>query len=76
SQVPFQVRGERRYFLACKWLIDAANTRRGKSMSEKLSLEILEASNGEGTAVRIRRWLFCFNGKHECRHLFSESEQK
>ena len=53
-QVPFQVRGERRYFLACKWLIDAANARRGKSMAEKLSLEILEASNGEGTAVRKR----------------------
>ncbi len=53
-QVPFQVRGERRYFLACNWIIDAANDRRGRSMAEKLAAEILDASNGEGTAAKKR----------------------
>jgi small subunit ribosomal protein S7 len=53
-QVPFQVRGERRYFLACNWLIKAASDRRGKSMAEKLAAEILDASNGEGAAVKKR----------------------
>jgi small subunit ribosomal protein S7 len=53
-QVPFQVRGERRYFLACNWLIKAAKDRRGRSMAEKLSVEILDASNGEGAAVKKR----------------------
>jgi small subunit ribosomal protein S7 len=53
-QVPFQVRGERRYFLGCRWMIEAANARKGKSMSEKLAQEILDASNGEGVAVRKR----------------------
>jgi len=53
-QVPFQVRGERRYFLACNWLIGAAHDRKGRAMAEKLSTEILDASNGEGTAVKKR----------------------
>ncbi len=53
-QVPFQVRGERRYFLACNWLIKAAHDRRGRSMAEKLAAEILDASNGEGSAIKKR----------------------
>lgn len=53
-QVPFQVRGERRYFLGCNWIIKAANDRKGRAMAEKLAIEILDASNGEGTAVKKR----------------------
>ena len=53
-QVPFQVRGERRYFLGCNWIIGAANDRKGRSTAEKLATEILDASNGEGTAVKKR----------------------
>lgn len=53
-QVPFQVRGERRYFLGCNWIIKAANDRKGRAMAEKLATEILDASNGEGTAVKKR----------------------
>lgn len=53
-QVPFQVRGERRYFLACNWLIVAAQERKGRSMAIKLAAEILDASNGEGNAAKKR----------------------
>lgn len=53
-QVPFQVRGERRYFLACNWIINAANDRKGRGTAEKLAAEILDASNGEGTAAKKR----------------------
>ena len=53
-QVPFQVRGERRFYLGCQWIIKAAKDRKGRSMAEKLSAEILDASNGEGAAVRKR----------------------
>jgi small subunit ribosomal protein S7 len=53
-QVPFQVRGERRFNLACRWMIEAANVRKGKPMAEKLSAEILDAAKGEGTAVKKR----------------------
>jgi len=53
-QVPFQVRGERRYFLGCNWMITAARERKGHSMAEKLAFEILDASNGEGNAAKKR----------------------
>ncbi|HNV12743.1 MAG TPA: 30S ribosomal protein S7 [bacterium] len=53
-QVPFQVRGERRFYLGCNWIITAAKERKGRSMAEKLAGEILDASNGEGAAVRKR----------------------
>ncbi|MBU4217286.1 30S ribosomal protein S7 [Candidatus Parcubacteria bacterium] len=53
-QVPFQVRGERRFSLGCNWLIEAAKDRKGKPMNVKLADEILAASAGEGAAVRKR----------------------
>lgn len=53
-QVPFQVRGDRRFALACRWLIEAAKARKGKPMSERLATEIMDASNGEGAAVKKR----------------------
>lgn len=53
-QIPYQVRGERRFTLGCRWLIEASQDRKGRSMSEKLAEEILAATNGEGNAVRKR----------------------
>jgi len=53
-QVPVQVRGERRFYLGCHWMINAAHDRRGNSMEEKLAAEILDASNGEGAAIKKR----------------------
>lgn len=56
-QVPMPVRGSRKDSLAIRWLIAAA---RGRSNSEyhtfadKLSAELLEASQGEGGAVKKR----------------------
>ena len=51
-QVPFQVRGERRFNLGCRWLIEASKERKGKPMYYKLAQEILAAAEGEGAAVR------------------------
>ncbi len=53
-QIPYQVRGERRFALACRWLLEAASAKKGKPMSKKLAEEILEASEGEGTAMKKR----------------------
>jgi small subunit ribosomal protein S7 len=53
-QVPFQVRGERRFALGCRWLINAAKARKGKAMQNKLAAEITDAVNGEGAAVKKR----------------------
>lgn len=53
-QVPYQVRGERRFALGSRWLIEAANGRKGKPMSIRLADEIMAAAEGEGAAVRKR----------------------
>ncbi|MDA3839845.1 MAG: 30S ribosomal protein S7 [Patescibacteria group bacterium] len=53
-QVPFQVRGERRFTLGCRWIIEASKAKKGKSMAENLADEIVLASKGEGAAVRKR----------------------
>ncbi len=51
-QVPYQDRGERRFNLGCRWLIEASKERKGKPMYYKLAQEILAAAEGEGAAVR------------------------
>lgn len=51
-QVPMEVRPERRQSLAIRWLITYAQERKGKSMHEKLSDEIIDAYNGTGGAIR------------------------
>ncbi len=53
-QIPYQVRGRRRFTLGCRWIIEAAKARKGRSMAEKLAAEILDAMNGEGAAVKKR----------------------
>ena len=53
-QIPMPVRGERRLALAFRWIIEAANTRKGQPMAEKLGAEIVMASQNEGDAVRKR----------------------
>ena len=51
-QVPIEIRGDRRYSLAVRWLVQAAQSRAGKTMIERLAAEIVEAANSEGVAVR------------------------
>ncbi|MBP7133885.1 30S ribosomal protein S7 [Patescibacteria group bacterium] len=51
-QVPLQVRAERRNQLALRWLITAARSKKGKPMHEKLALELMDAAQNQGEAVR------------------------
>ncbi len=51
-QVPVEVKDNRREALAMRWIIQAARSRSGKSMSQKLSAELLDAYNGTGTAFK------------------------
>ena len=53
-QVPVDVRVERRQALAIRWLITAARARNEKTMVDKLSAELLDASNNRGNAVKKR----------------------
>jgi small subunit ribosomal protein S7 len=56
-QVPTEVRPERRLALAMRWIITGARSRKGRPMAEKLAQELLEASRGQGSAVRRREEL-------------------
>lgn len=53
-QVPREVRPERRFALAMRWIIDAAKSKKGRPMHEKLADELLAASNNEGEAIKKR----------------------
>lgn len=53
-QVAVEVKPERRETLAMRWLRDAARARSEHSMAEKLSAEIVAASNKEGGAMKKR----------------------
>ena len=53
-QVPVEVRTVRRQALGIRWLISAARDRNEKTMTERLSAELLDASNNRGNAVKKR----------------------
>ncbi len=51
-QVPTEVRAERRIALSMRWIIAAARATTGRPMADRLANELLEASRGQGTAVK------------------------
>jgi small subunit ribosomal protein S7 len=51
-QVPVEVPPGRRMSLAMRWLLTAARNRGGRSMSEKLAAELMDAVNNQGAAVK------------------------
>ena len=53
-QVPVEVRPERAQALAIRWLITAARGRSEKTMSGRLSGELMDASQNRGNAVKKR----------------------
>ncbi len=53
-QVPTEVKPLRSTTLAMRWLIGAAQSRKGRPMAEKLAEEIILGSKKEGTAFKKR----------------------
>ena len=53
-QIPIEVRSERRQALAIRWIVDLARQRSEDTMIERLSGELLDASNNRGAAVKKR----------------------
>ncbi len=53
-QVPVEVRPERRNALAMRWLVEHSRNRGEKSMALRLAGEIIDASQGRGSAVKKR----------------------
>jgi len=53
-QVPVEVRPRRATTLAIRWIVGYSRQRREKTMAERLSAELLDASNGIGAAIKRR----------------------
>jgi len=53
-QVPVEVRPSRRTALAMRWLVDSARKRGEKSMAQRLAGEVMDASEGKGSAMKKR----------------------
>ncbi len=53
-QVPVEIKGDRRQSLAIRWILAAARKRSGRSMVDRLSAELMDASNNVGTTIKKR----------------------
>jgi small subunit ribosomal protein S7 len=51
-QVPVEVPPKRQQALSIRWIINAARSRKGMPMAQKLALELLDASAGQGSAIK------------------------
>lgn len=54
-QVPREVRPERKFMLATRWMITAARAKKGKDMALRLAEEIVSASKNEGAAIKKKQ---------------------
>lgn len=53
-QIPFEVKGQRQSHLTIMWFVEAARSRKGMSMEDRLALEFIDAYNETGNAVKKR----------------------
>ncbi|MDQ5972299.1 MAG: small subunit ribosomal protein [Patescibacteria group bacterium] len=53
-QIPFEVKGQRQNHLTMMWFVAAARARKGMSMETRIALELVDAYNNTGTAVKKR----------------------
>ncbi|HHF08819.1 MAG: 30S ribosomal protein S7 [Thermotogae bacterium] len=53
-QIPFEVPEHRAISLALRWIVNASRSKKGKPLSEKLAMELIDAYNGTGSAVKKR----------------------
>ena len=51
-QIPFEVKGQRQQHLTTMWFVQAARSRKGMSMADRLAAELMEAYNNQGAAVK------------------------
>lgn len=51
-QIPFEVKGQRQNHLTMMWFVAAARSRKGMSMEDRIALELIDAYNNTGTAVK------------------------
>lgn len=53
-QIPFEVKGQRQNHLTTMWFVAACRSRKGMSMADRIALELQDAYNNQGAAVKKR----------------------
>ncbi|HXR50221.1 MAG TPA: 30S ribosomal protein S7 [Verrucomicrobiae bacterium] len=53
-QIPFEVKGQRQRHLTTMWFVQAARSRKGMSMADRIAAELMDAYNNQGAAVKKR----------------------
>lgn len=53
-QIPFEVKGQRQQHLTTMWFVQAARSRKGIGMADRIATELQEAFNNQGGAVKKR----------------------
>lgn len=53
-QIPFEVKGQRQHHLTTMWFVAAARSRKGIGMADRIALELVDAFNNTGSAVKKR----------------------
>lgn len=53
-QIPFEVKGQRQQHLTTMWFVQAARARKGIGMEDRIAMEIVDAFNNTGSAVKKR----------------------
>ena len=51
-QIPFEVKGQRQTHLTTMWFVAAARSRKGMGMEDRIALELVDAYNKAGEAVK------------------------
>ena len=54
-QVPMEVRGERKFMLASRWILEGARGKKGKAMAEKLAQELIDCADNQGLAIKKKQ---------------------
>jgi small subunit ribosomal protein S7 len=54
-QVPVDIRPDRRLALAMRWLLNAARSRKGRTMADRLAAELIDAANNQGTTIKQKQ---------------------
>ena len=53
-QIPFEVKGQRQNHLTTMWFVAACRNRKGTTMANRIAVELQDAYNNQGTAVKKR----------------------
>ena len=53
-QVPVEVKSNRSQALAIRWIVSAVRNRKEKSLTDKLSSELMDAAGNKGSAIKKR----------------------